>query len=71
MEKKEKNIELNDISIEEALQTLVKEKHKIIEAFAKAYLAETELLPSQVELVTQQTKTGNLIEHVYYFRRKE
>lgn len=59
------------ISIEEAMKKIRDEKSKILEAFAKAYLAESGLMPSEVELVCQEdTSNKTLIQHVYFFRRK-
>lgn len=72
MEKKERNDVYTAISEVDAVKKLVEERSKILEAFAKAYLAETGLLPSTVELVTQQMPMeNNIIETVYYFRRRE
>lgn len=67
----EKSEEYNNISVEEMVKKLREKKHEIIEAFAKAYLAESGLMPSEVELCCQETRNGNLIEHVYFFRRKQ
>lgn len=59
------------ISIEDAMKILQTEKHKIIEAFAKAYLAETGLMPSEVEMCHQQiTNQPNIIENIIFFRKK-
>jgi len=66
-----KDLEFKDITVEEAMKKILSEKNKIIEAFAKAYLAESGLLPSQVELVCKQVTENNIIENVYYFRKKE
>jgi len=68
---KEKNNTYNAITVEDAIKKLAEERDNILEAFAKAYLAESGLLPSQVELVTQQmpVKDG-IIENKYFFRRK-
>lgn len=68
----EKNEEFTNISIEEAVKKLQSQKDEILDAFAKAYLADSGLLPTEVELVTQQMpmKDG-IIEHVYFFRKKD
>ena len=59
------------ISIEDAVKQIQAEKHKILEAFAKAYLAESGLMPSEVEMVHQQiTNQPNIIENVIFFRKK-
>lgn len=71
MEKKERNDVYTSISEEDVVKKLVEERSKILEQFAKAYLAETGLLPSTVELVTHQFPVeNNIIETVYYFRKK-
>ena len=67
----EKQEEYNNISVEEMVSKLRDKKHEIIEAFAKAYLAESGLLPSEVELCCQESRKDNLIEHVYFFRKKQ
>ena len=59
-------------SIEEMVEQLVKHKKEILENFSKAYLAEKEVLPSEVELVEQFIKEdGKMKEVVYFFRIKE
>lgn len=69
--KNEKTEEYNNINTEEMLKKLLEKRNEILEQFAKAYLAETGLLPSQIELVTQQMPVeNNIIENVYFFRRK-
>jgi hypothetical protein len=50
----EKNDLYTQITEEDAVKKLAMERDKILEQFAKAYLAETGLLPSAVELVTTQ-----------------
>ena len=67
-----KDITFNNIDIDAAVKQLAEERDKILSQFAKAYLAESGLLPSQVELVTKQMPMeNNIIETVYYFRKKE
>ena len=72
MDKKERNDVYTAVSVEDVVKKLAKERDKILEAFAKAYLAESGLLPSQVELVTQQLPMNEqrIIENIYFFRRK-
>ena len=71
MEKKEKNDVHTAISVEDVVKKLAQERDKILEQFAKAYLAESGLLPSQVELVTQQLPIiDGKIENIYFFRKK-
>ena len=67
---KEREEEHNNISIEAALKKIYDERNRILEDFAKAYLAETKLLPSQVELVTRQVIKDNVVENIFEFRRK-
>jgi hypothetical protein len=59
------------ITIEDVASYLAKHKAKILEDFAKAYLAETNLKPSQVELVHKHSVTGTEINDVFYFREKK
>ena len=59
-------------SIEEMVKKLQEDKFRILEDFSRAYLAESGLLPSQVELVTKQMPmVDNIIETVIFFRKKE
>lgn len=63
--------EFTPITVEEATKYLTEKRLEILEQFAKAYLAETGLAPSEVELVTQQMPViDNKIETVYFFRKK-
>jgi hypothetical protein len=68
----ERNDVYKAMTAEDVVKKLAEERDKILEAFAKAYLAESGLLPSQVEMVTQQLPMNdqNIIETIYYFRRK-
>jgi len=69
---KEKEEIYNNISIEDAMLELRKKRDEILSDFSKAYLAETSLLPSEVELCCQETvKDANMIETVYFFRKKQ
>lgn len=68
--KKERNDVYTSINEADAVKKLAEERNKILEAFGKAYLAESGLLPSQVELVSEQNISGSTIENIYYFRRK-
>jgi len=71
MEKKERNDVYTAITVDDAVKKLAEEKNKILEAFAKAYLAETAANPSEIELVTKQMPVeNNIIETVYFFRKK-
>lgn len=69
--KNEKTEEIENISVEDMIKKLHFERDKILDNFAKAYLAESELMPSDVELVTRQMPTvDGIIENIYFFRRK-
>jgi hypothetical protein len=63
--------ELANISLNDAVMKIQKEKAKILEEFAKAYLAETSFQPSEVEMVHQRMpiKDG-IIENVIFFRKR-
>lgn len=65
-----KEKQLNNISVEEAVAELAKHRNKILEEFSKAYLAESGLLPSQVELVHKITTEKDIITDIFYFRKK-
>jgi len=64
----EKEEVYNNMTEVEAVKKLAEFKTEILENFSKAYLAETGLLPSEVELHCQQLSAT---EHVYSFRRKD
>lgn len=68
-----KELEYNNLSIDEMVAKLKEKRSEIIEAFAKAYLADTGMRPTEVELVCQEMPMteNKIIEHVYYFRRKQ
>jgi hypothetical protein len=60
----------NNIDINEMVKTLNKHRDEVLENFSKAYLAETGLMPSEVELVSQVLRNDKTIETVYFFRKK-
>lgn len=64
-EEKESQLTLTEIA-----QKLVKERNKVLDDFAKAYLAETKIMPSDLELVVREERTKDVIETIYYFRKK-
>jgi len=66
----EKVEEIFDISSIQSVEELHKHRDKIINEFAKAYLAETKLLPSEIELVCREIRSEKSIETIYEFRRK-
>ena len=67
----EKNEEFQNMTIEQMVAKLAEKRNEILENFSKAYLAETGLLPSEVELCCQELPVNNgIIEHVYFFRRR-
>jgi len=71
MELAEKEIKHENISISDMVLELERNKNNILDDFSKAYLAETGLLPSEVELSCRQMPVDNgIIEHIYSFRRK-
>jgi glucokinase len=55
---------------EEIAKQLNEQRDKILNDFAKAYLAETQLLPSQIELIQQQIEDNGKIGYVWYFKQK-
>lgn len=65
-----KNEEYQGVDAEEAWKIILAKRHEILDHFAKAYIAETGLKPSEIELCTQQRTTDKTIEHVFFFRRK-
>ena len=65
-----KDEEHNSISVADMIKKLAEERDKILNDFCKAYLAETQALPSEIELVTLETSKDGTIEHVYFFRRR-
>ena len=68
----EREEEFKDISIEDAMKELHKNRKRILLDFAKAYLAETELSPSEVHLVESHFMTPDgKIETIFEFRRKK
>lgn len=68
---KNKEFEKQVESFNEAMVEMAKHRDEILKAFGKAYLAETQINPSEVELVTRQMpEKDGVIEHVYFFRRK-
>jgi predicted metal-dependent hydrolase len=67
---KEINFDIKGITEAEATLRLRQERDKILSEFTKAYLAETGLKPSEIELVSQRNVLGSLIEETYFFRKK-
>lgn len=67
-----KEIEKQQISELQMMEEIKKHKDKILEAFAKAYLAETNIPPSELEFVQQQvnSESTHIIEYRMFFRRK-
>jgi len=54
--------------IEEYLKEVRNKRNSILEEFTKAYLAETGLKPSEVEMITELGKNGTMVTS---FRAKE
>jgi hypothetical protein len=49
---------------------LLEQRDKILSDFAKAYLAETRLLPSQIELVQQSIEENGKVGFRWFFSKK-
>jgi hypothetical protein len=67
---KTNDITYTGIDINEMVKKLNEERSKILNEFSKAYLAETGVMPSEVELVTVQETKDKTIETICFFRRK-
>lgn len=52
--------------IDEVVREVIGNKDKVLEDFARAYIAETGLMPSEIEMVQQDRGR----EFVWFFRRK-
>lgn len=59
-----------DLSINEIADKLIKERNKVLDNFAKAYIAEQKIMPSELELVVREESSGTVAETIYYFRKK-
>jgi len=74
-----KDFELSNITEEEAMDYLAKHRDYVLNEFAKAYLAETGLKPSQIELVREvrhdkihdKMKEIEIVETFYFRERKD
>lgn len=66
-----KETETQDITVEEVARKLQEHRSEILEQFSTAYLAESGLLPSQVELVHESKIEEGVITDTFYFRRKD
>lgn len=56
---------------QELAKQLNEQKQRILNDFATAYLAEAQLLPSQIELVQQQLDNNGTAEYIWFFRQKQ
>lgn len=65
-----KNEEYKALTSEEAVKIILAKRQEILENFSRAYIAETGLMPSQIELCTKQVTDGTTVENIFYFRRK-
>lgn len=65
-----KDYQINNIDEDEAVKEIMKKRLEIIEQFTKAYIAETGIFPSQLELVCEKTTEDNVITETYYFKRR-
>lgn len=68
---KTNDITYTGIDINEMVKKLNEERSKILNEFSKAYLAETGIMPSEVELVTVQETKDKTIETICFFRKKQ
>lgn len=66
-----KEIEEGNLSLNEIANKLIKERNRILDEFAKAYIAEQKIMPSELELVVREEMEGNTVETIYYFRKKD
>lgn len=56
---------------QELAKQLNEQKQRILNDFATAYLAEAQLLPSQIELVQQHIDNNGTAEYIWFFRQKQ
>ena len=70
---KTKDYKLENISLDQAAEHIKKQRVKILNDFAVAYLAEKDgqIQPSELELVSYQNSQDGKIETIYYFRKRE
>ena len=62
-----------DIDLETLIKDIAENRTKILEDFARAYLAETEYHISEIELVEEELKGKdgyNTLGRKWYFRKK-
>lgn len=50
---------------------IMKNRQSVLEDFAKAYIADTGLKPSQIELVHKHETNENEIIDTFYFKEKD
>lgn len=69
---KTKETLIENLKLENLVQELIKNRDVILNDWAKAYISETGVLPSEVELVEQRSDKieNGKIETIYFFRRK-
>ena len=65
-----KVIEYKDVSVTDANEVLIKQKNKILQDFTKAYLADTQIKPSELQLVVETISNKGKVEINYYFKRR-
>lgn len=65
-----KEVKHENVNLQEAMEEIMKNRDKILEDFAKAYLAEKKVNPSDIELVQQKVNSDDGIEYIFYFRIK-
>ena len=68
-----KESEYKGIDVAEMVKVLAEKRTEILDHFSAAYLSETGLMPSEVELVCVEHPIDKdmKIIHTYYFRRKD
>lgn len=66
-----KDYSLESISEKDALIEILKKRDEILEQFTKAYIAETGILPSKLELVNEVTEEDGNVVNIFYFREKK
>lgn len=65
-----KDVQLDNITEEEAAEYLLNHRDKVLSDFATAYLAETGLKPSEIELIHEIKREDSKVTESYYFREK-
>jgi len=64
------NYKKEEISEEDMVKHIMEKRNEILDAFCKAYLAESGLKPSKIELVHTSKVVGEEIINTFSFREK-